>query len=494
MEGPVHNPNLEPSVEPAEQSLAINEYVFYVDSASSFDNQQLLEQFSQKLGLTLERFEGEYLVDRQRLLSDDNYAASILISQWFDRYEGHDQLVTSSTQNALENAGVSAQVTTENIAPVQEAVTNPHFYRDDMGNPVLEITVDGSVISRQIAQSEQPVTNLSLEVGRLRLSMETRQRVTDYMAYEINNETYFSLYNLDTTFQGDQVSSVKVYFDETVTPQTETEELNLLLKLEQWTQADKDRLVTAGLINESLFHDFGDGTYNNLGLAQFLNEGERVERLENGEFRVRTHRTMSLAEALEQDLIITEAAFKTLDAYSVEEVDEPQMSITESYNPEFARESLQSLYQIALDNPDKVIFAATGNYNSYFYEAMAQLEQEGVFMPANLVTVGVYFGTNNNATDGATFFLHRDEGKYSASEATAYLSGIATYLINKGFRPDEVLEFMERELFADDTLISPTTGKELTVGVSIEGLSARLQRLQVMVPGAQSPKGTIYLS
>jgi len=460
--------------------MDLRDDILYVDLATEFDNDALIARFAQELNLTLRVISPDEQVDTQRLRTDDEYAASVLVSRITDVYSGHGELVTETTAEVVQSLDATAiPPALDEIQPVQRSLSHPRFYRDTLGNPVFEIRVDGEVVEDLIRDSSETIINLSLEVGTLNATLETRREVDPYIQYDLGDDVYYSLKELDISQEDGRIAAVSQSVEEEITPSSDEEKVSLLLELSHLTQADVDFLIERSAISPDDVFALSDGSYQNL---HFGGTGvARVERLAENTFSVKSIETMSLEEAISQGLLISEGEYLEVsdEATTIEDLATPVFHLSEAYNPQRAREALTELFAIAEAHPDKLFFAAAGNQDSYFYEALQQLAAEGQAQPSNIALVGVYFGQANTHTDGATFYFHRDEELYSASEATAAMSGIAAFLEARGFNQQEIMPFIEQELMEDMTLLSPS-GQELTVKVSVAHIFEHLRHLNVL--------------
>lgn len=506
--------NASPIVE-YENQVELSEFVQYVDLQANYDNEALINRLLNEAGVEFVEIDLEN-IDSQRLLTDDNYATNVLFQKIIKHFTGHGELVTSSSEASLQRVGSpSSTVKDSEISPVQDALSHFRFFRDGLGNPVIEVQVRADVISEQIQASQQSIVNLSLQVGTLRATYEVRQeiplyKVNSFLTQEGTVSYYSQHHNIEYQANYDSVDAgtvnletLRVIYERirVEQPADDQERESLLMRLREWDSDDLAFLLERGAVSEDEYtqHDgriFNQYVQTIAPTSPDFTELE-VTKIEGGNFQIKERVSVSITEALQQGLVLSEELYAGLsneERVFLEEKDNPVFHISDALNPERARESLLAMYQLAEENSDKLIFTAAGNNDSYFAQEMAHLAEEGKIKPINLIFVGVYFGENSTPSDGGTLYVHYREEMLSSSEATGFISGIAANLARKGLGSLEITYLLLTEFSREQSLYSPSQDTEIQIQVTRPDLISRVARLIVVETLSKDSRFTYHLA
>lgn len=126
---------------------------------------------------------------------------------------------------------------------------------------------------------------------------------------------------------------------------------------------------------------------------------------------------------------------------TIKEARSPLTKIIGAYDSDKARGNLPKLFAVANAYPDKLFFAASGNEEENFQDALIQLKDQ---KPKNLLIIGQWT-SNYGPTQkvfGADIYVNNEKLglDYGSSLSTAALSAYAETLFRQGLSPKEVLE------------------------------------------------------
>jgi hypothetical protein len=393
--------------------------VAMIDVLQNWNATEKMHELAEKLNFQPVSVDVESVDHSHRLLTDDAYAQSYLLEQIIDEVGGHG----SNMGSILETGSGSDEKM--QVFPLQAAITDTYFKRDELGNPVVGVYINPEVISRFIKESGAKYVNMSFQVGWTEYTAVSSERYFPEMTeYTLNGETVYaeeSNATISTDGQG-QESLIQSALEEVDTASLSPAEKATFLVTQAsfWTQEEYDFLLEQGSITEAeAYWDDIDLVYYNESEAYLFppgtdNNTQPVRQSSSGSvFLVDSTTLVKTFTAEEAQQAQTEGVVRTFDSIKDRrhEAYSPDTTFETPTGPLTNADNQAALYDLALQNPDTTIVASLGNLDS-------KLNPEG--RPDNLLVVGLYM--RGATLEGADLYVYPDEDEdITSSSASAAL-------------------------------------------------------------------------
>lgn len=346
-----------------------------IDMGPTYDNERRVQTI---LGNRYNPGNNQQMIARLQSTSD-NIALTALVESMFNTRDTHGSTMKSVIRQTEEALGYQ-DTGDKLVLPLQEAITNVQFGRDQLNNPYIEFSISSQRIANMLTEyfddnPDAQVINLSLQIGTSRVT----QIFTEVTPLPIQTT---GLYDEETD-----------------------EELFTL------AQGEISLIVVDGK------------------LVPHVSQGSKQIPIPETDIFTYSEYQERNAKHIQNILVSEQAGLQT------NQIQPTQRTETiEQYNPEFAEENLMQLVQLAVQFPDKSFNAAGGNINSHFYQIRKNLEETDNWSDNILIIAG-----DPEVSDGADIYVNSlgYRRTLSSSEATAIISGIDTILAQQGYSQNE---------------------------------------------------------